>query len=133
MVAADAVEVGLEVGLRVGHARRNTGEAVDEEVALTCEHLDGMAHLLASLAWVCRLDARQPGSLKAWLTRLNQMNIPLQGPLSYLLQVGEAIFSFYLVLWELVLMADGGSATAPTPNPANQAAQFGRTRLRASR
>lgn len=108
-------------------------DAVDEEVALTCEHLDGMAHLLASLAWVCRLDARQPGTLKAWLTRLNQTDIPLQGPLSYLLQVGEAIFSFYLLLWELVLMADGGSATAPTPNPANQAAQFGRTRLRASR
>ena len=112
---------------------RNAGEAVDEEVALTREHLDGMAHLLASLAWVCRLDGRQPGTLKAWLTRLNQMNISLQGPLSYLLQVGEAIFSFYLVLWELVLMADGAPATSPIPKLANQAAQYGHPRLRASR
>jgi len=112
---------------------RNTGEAVDEEVALTREHLDGMAHLLASLAWVCRLDGRQPGTLKAWLTRLNQMNIPLQGPLSYLLQVGEAIFSFYLVLWELVLMANGAPATSPIPKLANQAAQYGQPRLRTSR
>jgi hypothetical protein len=60
-------------------------------------------------------------------------DIPLQGPLSYLLQVGEAIFSFYLLLWELVLMADGGPATSTIPKPANQAAQYGRPRLRASR
>jgi len=109
-------------------------DTVDEEVSLTRQHLDGMAHLLASLAWVCRLDGRQPGTLKAWLSRLNQTNIPLQGPLSYLMQVGEAIFSFYLLLWELVLMADGGPASALIPNSAdNQAVQFGRHRLRAGR
>jgi hypothetical protein len=108
-------------------------DAVDEEVALTRQHLDGMAHLLASLAWACRLDARRPATLEVWLARVNQTDIPLQGPLSYLLQVGEALFSFYLVLWELVLMADGGPATATIPAQANQAAQFGRPRLRANR
>ena len=82
----------------------NTGEAVDEEVALTREHLDGITHLLASLARACRLGDRRAGTLEVWLTRVKQMGIPLQGPLSYLLQVGEAIFSFCLVLWELVLM-----------------------------
>ena len=111
----------------------NADDAVDEEIALTRQHLDGMAHLLASLAWACRLDARRPGTLEVWLTRVNQMGILLQGPLSYLLQVGEAIFSFYLVLWELVLMADGGPATSTIPKQANQAVQFGRPHLRASR
>jgi hypothetical protein len=112
---------------------QSADDGVDEEATLTRQHLDSMAHLLASLAWACRLGARRPGTLEAWLTCVNQDDIPLQGPLSYLLQVGEAIFSFYLLLWDLILMADGGPANSTVPKPPNQAAQYGRPRLRVSR
>ncbi|HRD87372.1 MAG TPA: hypothetical protein PK752_03800 [Accumulibacter sp.] len=109
------------------------GGTADEEVALTQQHLDGMAHLLASMAFACRLDARRPGTLNTWLARLNWIDIPLQGSLSYLLQVGEAIFAFYLLLWEVVLKADSGPGTVRVVKPANQATQSEQRRLRATR
>jgi len=84
----------------------DSDEVVDEQILLHRDHLNHIAHLLAGFAFVCRQEVRQPGALKNYLNRLNKFGIPLDGPLAFLLQIGEALFAYYLLLWELALKAD---------------------------
>jgi len=70
------------------------------------ENLDHIAHLLAGLAMACRLKTRAPDALEFYLSQLSQAGIPLGGPLAFLLQIGDALFAYYLLLWEFVLKAD---------------------------
>jgi len=84
----------------------NVDDVVEDYVLQQRENLNHIAHLLAALAFACRLDVRQPGVLKNYLNRLNKSGIPLDGPLAFLLQIGEALFAYYLLLWELALKAD---------------------------
>ena len=70
------------------------------------ENLDHIAHLLAGLALACRREVRVPGTLELYLNQLHQTGISLSGPLAFLLQIGDALFAYYLLLWEFVLKAD---------------------------
>ncbi|QDQ29085.1 hypothetical protein FNU76_23545 [Chitinimonas arctica] len=81
-------------------------EVVDDQVLQERENLGNIAHLLAGLAFACRQEARQPGALQRHLNQLDSADIPLDKPLAFLLQIGEALFAYYLLLWELVLTAD---------------------------
>jgi hypothetical protein len=80
--------------------------AIEEEVLQQQMNLEHIAHLLAGLALACRRDARVPGVLERHMGQLNLSGIPLNGPLAFLMQVGEALFAYYLLMWELVLTAD---------------------------
>jgi len=86
-------------------------DAVEEDDVLQQrENLDHIAHLLAGLALACRREARVPGALEIYMNQLSQAGIPLGGPLAFLLQIGDALFAYYLLLWELVLKADARGA-----------------------
>lgn len=70
------------------------------------ENLNHIAHLLAGLALACRREARMHGVLERYLAQLNQATFSVAGPLAFLMQIGEALFAYYLLLWEFVLKAD---------------------------
>jgi len=70
------------------------------------ENLASIAHTLSLLAYHCRLDARACGHLENFRARVAQPEIPMEVSLAYLLQVGEGVFAFYLLLWELVIKAE---------------------------
>ena len=78
----------------------------DDELLQQRENLDHIAHLLAGLALACRRETRSLGALVRYLDQIKQSGIPVNGPLAYLMQIGDALFAYYLLLWELVLKAD---------------------------
>lgn len=84
----------------------NADALVEDHLAQQRENLDHIAHVLAGLALACRREARIPGMLKNYLDQTRQDDIQLDGPLAFLLQIGDALFAYYLLLWELVLKAD---------------------------
>ena len=65
-----------------------------------------LEHFLSAFAWHARLSARQPGALTNFLTKVTPEDVDVETPLGFLLYVGEELLSFYLLLWEIVLMAD---------------------------
>lgn len=81
----------------------------DEEAQLRENYLV-MIQFLAAFSLVCRQDVRNPGVLKLFINELagqvsNGLN-ELHGVLGYLLFIGEDIFAFYLLLWEIGFQAD---------------------------
>ena len=85
------------------------GEQLDEGEQLKLEQMEQIALASAWLAWYCRLESRQPEVLNDFHTILGnlrkQVEIPdgtLSDCIAYYLQVAPAIFSYYLLLWELV-------------------------------
>ena len=76
------------------------------EVAQRQENLSNVSHLLSWFAFSCRLEARVKGSLNAFIQMLDEAGMSAEESFSYLLQIGSALFTYYLVLWELVLIAD---------------------------
>ena len=83
-----------------------TDEVVPPEVAQKWENLARFSHLLSALAYHCRLGARQSGRLDEFMGLLKESKIPVAPSLTYLLQIGEAMFAYYLLLWELVQKAE---------------------------
>lgn len=81
-------------------------DSVSPEVAQKRENLAQFAHLLSALAYHCRFGSRQPGRLDEFIELLKTSTIPVAACLTYLLQVGEAMFAYYLLLWEFVQKAD---------------------------
>ena len=81
-------------------------DAVDDQILQLRENLGHIAHLVAGLAFACRQETRLPGALNKYLNQLDSSGIPLEEPLAFLLQIGEALFAYYLLLWELSLKAD---------------------------
>jgi len=74
------------------------------------ENVVRIANACSWLAWYCRMDARQDGALSQFHANLTLMRkqIEVVGPvvndcIAYYLHVAPAMFSFYLLLWELVL------------------------------
>ncbi|OQK17982.1 hypothetical protein AU255_09030 [Methyloprofundus sedimenti] len=85
-------------------------DLLSDEAAQQRENYLAMIQFLAVFAQVCRHEVRSPGVLKLFINELsaqvaNGLN-ELQGVLGYLLFVGEDIFAFYLLLWEIVFQAD---------------------------
>jgi len=81
-------------------------EGVAEEIAQKNDNLAQIAHLLSLFAYHCRLEARSEGSLAKFMEVLKSAAIPVEPCMTYLLQIGEAAFAYYLLLWELVQKAE---------------------------
>jgi hypothetical protein len=69
-----------------------------------------IANACAWFAWYCRLDVRNEGVLSQFHANLTHMRkrIEVPGPvtsdcIAYYLAVAPAMFSFFLLLWELAL------------------------------
>jgi hypothetical protein len=84
-------------------------ELLDESEQLKWEHMEHIALACAWLAWFCRLEHRQPSSLKSFYGLLGNLRKQVEVPggsfvdcVAYYLQVAPAMFAFYLLLWELV-------------------------------
>lgn len=84
----------------------NSDEFISDDDSQLRENLSNLAHLLALLAFSCRLEVRMPGYLASFVAQLALSDIPMNGPLAFLLQIGEGTFAYYLLLWELALKAD---------------------------
>ncbi|AXW64659.1 hypothetical protein CJO94_24130 (plasmid) [Ralstonia solanacearum] len=81
-------------------------ESLPEEVAQRGQNLEQIAHLISLLAFHCRLEARNVGELARFIGVLHGGGIPVEPSLTYILQIGEAMFAYYLLLWELVQIAE---------------------------
>lgn len=80
-------------------------DAIDADDAQRYENLEGLAHLIAWFAFVCRMEARQSGVLKDFLESFQDQQ-SAKASLTYILQIGEGMFAYYLLLWELALKAE---------------------------
>ncbi len=81
-------------------------EAVHADLAQRRQNLLDFCHFLSWLAYHCRLDAKVPGELDGFLRKVHESGSPIPSSLAFLLQVGDAIFGYYLVFWELVIRAE---------------------------
>ena len=85
-------------------------DLLSDEAAQQRENYLAMIQFLSVFAQVCRHEVRSPGVLKQFINELSKQMTSgfneLHGVLGYLLFVGEDIFAFYLLLWEIVFQAD---------------------------
>lgn len=88
-------------------------DELDEGAQLKLEHMKHIAQACAWLAWYCRLEVRSDGALNAFHNKLSDLRNEVEVPeahvadcLAYYLQIAPAMFSFYLLLWELVLTVE---------------------------
>lgn len=108
---------------------------LDEETAVQQEHQQKIIHFLSLLAQVCRAEVHRggEGTLNAFLQDIRQRcNLSvnhIQNHLGYLIFMGEDIFAFYLMLWELVFTADA-DATRRRVVGAGNSASSQRRRIR---
>lgn len=80
-------------------------DGVSADDAQRFENLATMAHLIAWMAYVCRMEVREPGVLDDFLASFRDESAT-KASMTYLLQLGEGLFGFYLLLWELALKAE---------------------------
>jgi hypothetical protein len=81
-------------------------DAIFPETEQRRENLDQVAHFLSMFAYHCRAEVREPRSFERFLGLLRATGLPIAPCISYLLQIGEAVFLFYLILWELALRSE---------------------------
>ena len=84
-------------------------ELISDEEAQKRENLISTIRFLSLFAQICRSESRCEGSLVKFFAAIKQLNFTdntARKILSYLLYIGEDIFSFYLLLWELAFTAD---------------------------
>jgi len=97
------------LGLVDGQSDDEIALLSDEDAQLRENYL-GMIGFLSLFAQVCRYEARHLGILDRFINTLGsqaKMNATdVERTLGYLLFIGEDIFSFYLLLWEIVFQAD---------------------------
>ena len=79
---------------------------MEPEQAQKQENLQNILHFLSLFALHCRASARSPASLHAFMSRLHSAEQPVDACIPYLLQVGDAFFAYYLLLWEVVLTSE---------------------------
>lgn len=102
--------------LQVTQSNASGGQSdypLDEVALLRHEHMEHVVNACAWLAWYCRLEQRQEGSLKKFHDLLGTLRKQVEVPggtvsdcIAYYMQVAPAIFAFYLLLWELVLTVE---------------------------
>lgn len=82
-----------------------TDDGLDDSILQRYENLSHLAHFVAWLAYACRLETRVPGTLSKFISDLpDQAHV--ESSLTYATQIGESLFAYYLLLWELALKAD---------------------------
>lgn len=79
---------------------------MEPEQAQKQENLNSIQHFLSLFALYCRVGARSPESLRTFMSALNSAEQPVESCISYLLQVGDAFFAYYLLLWEVVVTSE---------------------------
>ena len=93
----------IHAWLRIDEAGRS------DEQAQRQENLDNVVHFLSLFALRCRADAREPGLLPDFISGLYTTGIPVESSLSYLLQIGDAAFAYYLLMWEVAISGENNS------------------------
>jgi len=81
-------------------------ETLDDAIAQQRENLMDIGHFVSWLAFTCRQDVRKPGMLADFLRELHDKRDAVGGPLAFLLQIGESLFAYYLLLWEVALLSE---------------------------
>lgn len=81
---------------------RRDDESLPDDILQRNQNLEQIEHLLSLLAFHCRAGARKRDALQRFLKVLHDSNSPVESSLAYLLQIGDALFAYYLLLWELV-------------------------------
>jgi len=88
----------------------DTPRDLSEEAATLREHYGAIIHFLSLFAQVCRMECRQPGTINTLVHSFEKIPVlnvkECQESLAFLLYVGEDIFAFYLLLWEMIFTAD---------------------------
>ena len=82
---------------------------IQDDLTVEQEHLLGIARLISFFAKLCRWESRKKGCLDQFITNANQFvgdERLFELTLGYLLHIGKDLFSFYLMLWEAVLITD---------------------------
>lgn len=106
---ADNADTGASMDLGLWEDENEPREHSEEAVTRR-EHYQGIIRFLSLFARECRKECRHPGSIDALLNALEKIPGLTPGEcresLAFLLYVGEDIFAFYLLLWELILTAD---------------------------
>lgn len=76
----------------------------------TQENLADFIHALSLIAQVCRWEVRQTGVLDKFIktcnTLLENQESTTRSAWSYLFYIGESVFGFYLLLWEMAIIAE---------------------------
>ncbi|HYA39910.1 MAG TPA: hypothetical protein VEF34_01295 [Syntrophobacteraceae bacterium] len=108
----------IDLGLFDTHTERC--RIIPEHEEMQNEDLQGIVRFLSLFAQICRCEPRHPGTLERFFRKVKEkmdLSDPankekdLRGILSYLLNIGEDLFAFYLLLWELVFSAELGVST----------------------
>ena len=81
-------------------------ESLEPDQSQRRENLANIRHVLSLLALHCRASARSPEHLLAFISTLKTADLPVEGCIAYLLQVGDSVFAYYLLLWEVVLTGE---------------------------
>ncbi len=101
---------------------------LNEETVVQQEHQQKIIHFLSLLAQVCRAEVHRggEGALYAFLQdikhKCNLSGNHIQNHLGYLIFIGEDVFAFYLMLWELIFTADIDTTRRIVTNPNTQSA-----------
>lgn len=92
---------------------RASADQLDDVEQLKWEHMEHIANACACLAWHCRLEQRREDALSNFHGLLGKLRKQVEVPeatvsdcIAYYLQVAPAMFSFYLLLWELVMTVE---------------------------
>ncbi|MDO9073130.1 MAG: hypothetical protein Q7U73_07675, partial [Rubrivivax sp.] len=92
---------------------RANADQLDDVEQLKWEQMEHIANACALLAWHCRLEQRREGALSTFHSLLAALRKQVEVPgatvsdcIAYYLQVAPAMFSFYLLLWELVMTVE---------------------------
>jgi hypothetical protein len=108
-----SVPAGLQGQELALHPRPPKPEEMDDDQQLRFETMGHIANACAWLAWYCRLDSRGNGPLAGFQVNLADLckKLDVTGPVisdcvAYYLHVAPAMFSFYLLLWELVQISE---------------------------
>lgn len=117
----DQIDIGL-------FAEQLKEENLDDEFVVQQEHQQKIIHFISLLAQVCRAEAHRggEGALKNFckdiMRRCSLSPHHMQNHLGYLIFLGEDVFAFYLMLWELVFTADIDATRRIVTNPNTQSA-----------
>lgn len=88
---------------------QDSNESLAEDEAQRYENLANIEHFLSLFALHCRASARSPEHAQVFKSTLNATGLPVEACLAYLLQVGDSLFAYYLLLWEVVLTGESNS------------------------
>ncbi len=87
-----------------------TQRELSEETATRQEHYQSIIRFVSLFAQVCRMECRQPGTMDAFLRCFESLPgltaKECRESLAFLLYVGEDLFAFNLLLWEMIFTAD---------------------------